>query len=242
VLAFSQDNARLVVGYSSIAQLGFITLGIFSLDPKGAQGAVFQMVNHGIVTAVLFLIIAVLAARAGGNELLSRMGGIAMRAPVLAALFLIATFAALAMPGSGNFVGELYILFGIFDSKLAYGLVASAGVALAAVYMIRMYQRSMHNRAGPAVESRELSRWDFGLIAPLVAVILFLGVYPQFVLSRSEQSTTAQVPSAQNTISLNGRVIFRSQVHSVYRTVSSGWTCYAPVTAANNVGVPGCSP
>jgi NADH-quinone oxidoreductase subunit M len=242
VLAFSQDNARLVVGYSSIAQLGFITLGIFSLDPKGAQGAVFQMVNHGIVTAVLFLIIAVLAARAGGSELLSRMGGIATRAPVLGALFLIATFAALAMPGSGNFVGELYILFGIFDSKLAYGLVASAGVALAAVYMIRMYQRSMHNRGGPAVESRELSRWDFGLIAPLVAVILFLGVYPQFVLSRSEQSTTARVPSAQNTLSLNGRVIFRSQVHSVYRTVSSGWTCYAPVTAANNVGVPGCPP
>ena len=102
VLAFSQDDARLVVGYSSIAQLGFITLGIFSLDPKGAQGAVFQMVNHGIVTAVLFLIIAVLAARAGGSDLLSRMGGLAMRAPVLAALFLIAAFATLAMPGSGQ--------------------------------------------------------------------------------------------------------------------------------------------
>jgi NADH-quinone oxidoreductase subunit M len=190
-LAFSQDDARLVVGYSSVAQLGFITLGIFSLDPKGAQGALFQMVNHGVVTAVLFLIVAVLAARAGGSDLLSRMGGLAFRAPVLAALFLIAALAALAMPGSGNFVGELYILFGIFDSKLAYGIVASAGVALAAVYMIRMYQRAMHNRVGGAAESRELSRFDFGLVAPLVAVILFLGVYPQFVLSRSERSTTA---------------------------------------------------
>src|SRR3954454_15415940 len=140
VLAFSQDNARLVVGYSSVAQLGFITLGIFSLDSKGAQGAVFQMVNHGIVTAALFLIIAVLAARSG-SERLSQMGGLALRAPVLAALFLIVALATLAMPGSGNFVGELYILFGIFQSKLAYGLVASAGVVLAAVYMIRMYQR-----------------------------------------------------------------------------------------------------
>ena len=191
VLAFSQDDARLVVGYSSVAQLGFITLGIFSLDPKGAQGALFQMVNHGVVTAVLFLIVAVLAARAGGSDLLSRMGGLAFRAPVLAALFLIAALAALAMPGSGNFIGELYILFGIFDSKLAYGIVASLGVALAAVYMIRMYQRAMHNRVGPAAVSRELSRWDFGLIAPLVAVIIFLGVYPQFVLSRSEKSTRA---------------------------------------------------
>jgi NADH-quinone oxidoreductase subunit M len=185
-----------VVGYSSVAQLGFITLGIFSLDPKGAQGAVFQMVNHGIVTAALFLIIAVLAARAGGSDLLSKMGGLAFRAPVLAALFLIVALATLAMPGSGNFVGELYILFGIFDSKLAYGIVASVGVALAAIYMIRMYQRSMHNRVGPGVESRELSRWDFGLVAPLVAVIIFLGVYPQFVLSRSEKSTVSQLREA----------------------------------------------
>jgi NADH-quinone oxidoreductase subunit M len=194
VLAFSQDDARLVVGYSSVAQLGFITLGIFSLDPKGAQGALFQMVNHGIVTAALFLIIGVLAARSG-SDLLSRMGGLAFRAPILAAVFLIAAFANLAMPGSGNFVGELYILFGIFDSKLAYGIVASVGVILAAVYMIRMYQRAMHNRVGTEVaESREMSRWDFGLIAPLIAVIVALGVYPNFVLSRSEKSTVSQPP------------------------------------------------
>jgi NADH-quinone oxidoreductase subunit M len=193
ILAFSQDDARLVVGYSSVAQLGFITLGIFALDPKGAQGALFQMVNHGIVTAALFLIIAVLAARAGGSELLSRMGGLAFRAPVLAALFLIVALATLAMPGSGNFIGELYILFGIFEEKLAYGIVASLGVALAAIYMIRMYQRAMHNRQGPATESREMSRADFGLIAPLVAVILFLAVYPQFVLERSEKDAVSAV-------------------------------------------------
>jgi NADH-quinone oxidoreductase subunit M len=211
VLAFSQDDARLVIGYSSVAQLGFITLGIFSLDPKGAQGALFQMVNHGIVTAALFLILAVLAARAGGSDLLSRMGGLAMRAPVLAALFLITALATLAMPGSANFVGELYILFGILDSKLAYGIVASAGVVLAAVYMIRMYQRAMHNRAGPEVESRELSRWDFGLIAPLVAVIIALGVYPQFVLDRSGASTVSVLHPETSVIS------------------AGGWTYYGPV-------------
>jgi NADH-quinone oxidoreductase subunit M len=193
ILAFSQDETRLVVGYSSIAQLGFITLGIFSLDPKGAQGAIFQMVNHGVVVAALFLIIGALALRAGGNELLSRMGGIALRAPVLAALFLIVALATLAMPGSGNFVAELYILFGAFDAKLAYGIVATIGVALAAVYMIRMYQRSMHNKAGPDVDSFELRGREFGLLAPLVAIIIFLGVYPNLVLSRTEASTTAAV-------------------------------------------------
>jgi NADH-quinone oxidoreductase subunit M len=193
VLAFSQDDARLVVGYSSVAQLGFITLGIFSLDPKGAQGALFQMVNHGLVTAPLFIIIGLLAVRAGGSESLRRMSGIAFRAPVLAALFLIVALATLAMPGSGNFVGELLILFGIFQTKLAYGLVASVGVVLASVYMIRFYQRTMHNRVAPGVESRDVTRGDLVLLAPLVAVILFLALYPNFVLERSETATVSKL-------------------------------------------------
>jgi NADH-quinone oxidoreductase subunit M len=196
ILAFSQDEARLVVGYSSVAQLGFITLGIFSLDPKGAQGAVFQMLNHGIVVGALFFIIGALALRAGGSERLSGMGGIATRAPVLAALFLIISLATLAMPGSSNFVGELYILFGIFDSKLAYGIVATAGVALAAVYMIRMYQRAKHNRATPRVESFDARGPELGLIAPFVAIVIALGVYPNFVLTRSEAATTSKLPTA----------------------------------------------
>ena len=105
VMAFTQQSATLVVGYSSIAQLGFITLGIFSLRDEGAQGAVIQMVNHGLVVVPLFFIIALLAARVGGTDDLRRMGGLAMRAPVLAALFLIVALATLAMPGSANFVG-----------------------------------------------------------------------------------------------------------------------------------------
>ena len=126
VLAFSQDEPRLVVAYSSIAQLGFIVLGIFSLDDKGAQGALMQMVNHGLVVAPLFFIIALLTARAGGSPSLAQMGGMALRAPVLAAFFLIVTLATLAMPGSPNFVGEILILFGAFEDKFVFGVVASA--------------------------------------------------------------------------------------------------------------------
>ena len=196
VLAFSQDHIRLVVGYSSIAQLGFITLGIFSLDPKGAQGAVMQMVNHGLVVAPLFLLAAVLAHRAAGSESLSEMGGIAFRAPVLAALLLIVSLATLAMPGSPNFVGELLILFGVFETHIVYGLVASAGIALAAVYMIRFFQRAMHNRVGAGVESRDMGVADFAAVAPLVLVIVALGVYPQFLLGRSEAATVAKVQEA----------------------------------------------
>ena len=210
VLAFSQDNVRLIVGYSSIAQLGFITLGIFALDPKGAQGAVLQMVNNALVAAPRFLIIGVLAARAGGSESLDRMGGIAFRAPVLAALFLIVALATLAMPGSPNFVGELLILFGAFEDKLVYGLVASAGVALAAVYMVRFYIRSMHNRVGPGVEPRDLSAGDLATIAPLVAVIVALGVYPQLVLARSERATTGKVREAERLADRGGQAVAAS--------------------------------
>jgi len=197
ILAFSQDNVRLVVAYSSIAQLGFIVLGIFAFDPKGAQGAVFQMLNHGLVVVPLFLIIGVAALRSDGSESLRELGGMAFRAPVLASLFLIVTFATLAMPGSGNFIGEVLILFGSFEDKLAYGLVASVGVILASVYMIRVFQRMMHNRVGPKVHSRDLGGLDLVAIAPLVAVIVALGVYPNFVVKRTEPATVKQIVAAK---------------------------------------------
>jgi NADH-quinone oxidoreductase subunit M len=172
-------------------------LGIFSLDDKGAQGAVLQMLNHGLVVVPLFLVIGAIAARAKGSESLSELGGLARRAPVLAALFLVTTFATLAMPGSANFAGEILVLFGTFEENLVYGLVASAGVVLAAVYMIRIFQRTMHNREGPTVQSRELSRLDLAAIAPLVAVIVALGVYPNFVTERSERATVERIRNAQ---------------------------------------------
>jgi NADH-quinone oxidoreductase subunit M len=193
ILAFSQDNIRLVVAYSSIAQLGFIVLGIFAFDDRGAQGAVFQMLNHGLVVVPLFLIIGVVAARANGSNSIRELGGMAFRAPVLATLFLITTFATLAMPGSANFVGEILILFGALQDKIVYGLIASVGVVLAAVYMIRAFQGVMHHRVGPKVESRELRRLDFAAIFPLVAVIVALGIYPNFVTSRTEEATVAKV-------------------------------------------------
>jgi NADH-quinone oxidoreductase subunit M len=201
ILAFSQDNIRLVVGYSSVAQLGFIVLGIFALEEKGAQGALFQMLNHGLVVVPLFLILGVIALRAGGSESLRELGGMAFRAPVLAGLFLVTTLATLAMPGSANFVGEILILFGAFEDKLVYGLVASAGVALAAVYMIRLYQGTMHGRVGPTVASREIDGVNLAAVAPLVAIVIALGVYPHFVVDRTEDATGKAVSAVHPEVS-----------------------------------------
>jgi len=197
ILAFSQDNIRLVLAYSSIAQLGFIVLGIFALEEKGAQGALLQMLNHGLVVVPLFLIVGVIALRAGGSESLAELGGMAFRAPVLAGLFLVTSLATLAMPGSGNFIGEILILFGAFEDNLVYGLVASAGVVPAAVYMIWLYQGTMHGRTGPVVASREIDAVNLAAVAPLVAIVIALGVYPHFVVSRTERDTEHSIEAAR---------------------------------------------
>ena len=197
VMAFTQTHARLIVGYSSIAQLGFITLGIFSLRPEGAQGALLQMVNHGLVVAPLFFIIGLLAVRAGGSEDIRDMGGIAFRAPVLAALFLITALATLAMPGSANFVAEFLILLAAFKSTLVIAIIAFTGVVLASVYMLRAFIRTMHNRPGEKVESREIGLADGLVVAPLVAAIVALAFYPQLPLASSEASVGGAVRTAQ---------------------------------------------
>ncbi|MDX6691324.1 MAG: NADH-quinone oxidoreductase subunit [Solirubrobacteraceae bacterium] len=189
-MAFTTTESRLILGYSSLAQLGFITLGIFALNPQGAQGAVLQAFNHGLVVAPAFFIVALLAARAGGSEDIRDMGGIAMRAPVLAAMFLIVAFATLAMPGSSNFVGEFLILLGVFKTKLVFSIVAFAGVVMASVYALRLYIRTMHNRTGPRVESREMTLRDGLVLVPLVLAILAISVYPQFALKRTEKTVT----------------------------------------------------
>ena len=191
--AFSQTDARLIAGYSSVAQLGFITLGIFALNPQGAQGALLQMVNHGLVVAPLLFIVGLLAQRTGGSEDIREMGGIAFRAPVLASMFLIVTLATLAIPGSSNFVGEFLILLGVFKAKLAIAIIAFTGVVLASVYALRLFIRAMHNRVGPKVSSREISLTDGLVLAPIIAVILFLALDPQLALHRSEPSVQAAV-------------------------------------------------
>jgi NADH-quinone oxidoreductase subunit M len=193
VQAFTQTNLRLILGYSSIAQLGFITLGIFALDPegRGAQGALLQAVNHGLVVAPLFLIGALLAARSAGSEDIRDMGGIATRAPVLATLFMIVTLATLAMPGSANFVGEFFILLGVFQSKLAVAIIASTGVVLASVYALRFYIRAMHNRQGPAVTSFDMSLRDGLVLVPLVLAVLAFALYPQLALEAGEGAVQA---------------------------------------------------
>jgi NADH-quinone oxidoreductase subunit M len=196
-MAFTTSETRLVLGYSSIAQLGFITLGIFALNGDGAQGAILQAVNHGLVVAPAFVIVAYLAERTGGSEDIRDMGGIAFRAPVLAALFLIVALANLAIPGSSNFVGEFLILLGVFHSKLVIAAIAFTGVGMAAVYSLRLFIKTMHNRVGADVESRDISFREGLVLVPLVAVIVALAFVPQFALKKGAPSIDRAVGKAE---------------------------------------------
>ena len=205
VMAFTQTDLRLILGYSSVAQLGFIVLGVFALRTDGAQGALLQMVNHGLVVAAAFFTVGVVAARAGGSEDIRDMGGVAFRAPVLASIFLIVALANLAMPGSANFVGEFLILLGVFKVKLVIACIASVGVVLASVYMLRAFIGAMHNRVGPKVESREIGLWDGAVVVPLVVCILGLSLYPQLPLARSEDSVQGSVRFAASSLAERNR-------------------------------------
>ena len=187
-MAFTQTELRLILGYSSLAQLAFITLGVFALNEQGTQGAILQSVNHGLVVVPFFYIVALAAERAGGSEDVSALGGLAFRGPVIATLALIVALATLAIPGSANFVGEFFILLGAFNAKLVLALIASIGVAMASVYVLRAYIRTFHNRRGQSVieESRDIGWRDRLVLIPLVLAILAFGLYPQGALEASD--------------------------------------------------------
>jgi NADH-quinone oxidoreductase subunit M len=196
MMAFTTRDARLVIAYSSVAQMAFITLGIFSLKTEGGQGALLQMINHGVVTAASFFVLAAVAARCGGSESLDDMSGAAFKAPVLATLFLIVAMATLGMPGSGNFVGEFLILLGTFDSKLPLAIIGSLGMIGAAVYALRLFIGAMHNRTREKVHSREVLGREAVAIVPLVLVILALAFFPEFGLEHSNNSVKSSIAAA----------------------------------------------
>ena len=158
------------------------------------------------------------------------MGGQAMRAPVLAALFLVLAMANLAIPGSSNFIGEFYILNGVFQAKIVFAFVAAIGIALAAFYSLRMYQRVMHNRLPEGTESREISFRDGVILAPLVALVVALAFWPGLILERGENSVNAAIEAAAcvpgTTNDEDGYVLTFCDNGAVAER--NGWTGYGP--------------
>jgi NADH-quinone oxidoreductase subunit M len=193
VVAAMQKDLKRLVAYSSVAHLGFIALGTFALTTQGIQGGVLQMVNHGLSTGALFLLVGFIYERRHTRDI-SRLRGLQKAAPIMAGVFTLVMLSSIGLPGLNGFVGEFLILIGSFLTRRWWTVVAATGVILAAVYLLWAYQRVFHGEPDAENESfREMS-WREGLvIAPLIGLIVFLGVYPKPVLERIEPSVAVVI-------------------------------------------------
>jgi NADH-quinone oxidoreductase subunit M len=199
LVAFTSNEPRMILGYSSVAQLGFILLGISSLDPAGAQGAIFQSVTHALVVVPAIILVAVVTERANGVERLDQLGGLAKRAPVLTAIFLVVALAWLAMPGSGNFVAEYLVLLGQWRVSPWAAIVASIGVVLAAAYALRFMIGALQNARGAAIseDAPEIDRFDASVLGLAVGALVLVALVPQLGLKSSETAGRAAVGPAR---------------------------------------------
>lgn len=183
-VATMQRDLKRLVAYSSIAHLGFIILGIFALNSQGLEGGVLQMVNHGLSTGALFILVGWIYERRHTREI-AALSGLQKPAPIFAAVFTIVMLSSIGLPGFNGFIGEYLILIGGYQAAQWWTVVAVTGVILAALYLLWAYQRVFH---GPTTEANEdfeeLKRTELLAIAPLLALIVFLGVYPKPVLER----------------------------------------------------------
>jgi len=182
LLAIGQRDMKRLVAYSSISHFGLISLGVFAFTSQGGAGATLYMVNHAFSTGALFLLVGFLATRRG-SRLVDDFGGAAKVAPWLGAMFLVAGLSALSLPGLSTFVSEFLVLAGTFTAHRWFAVVATFGIILAAVYVLWMVQRAIHGPVREGVEGfRDLNLRETWVIAPVIAVIIVLGLYPQPLL------------------------------------------------------------
>jgi NADH-quinone oxidoreductase subunit M len=180
VVALVQKDVKKLVAYSSVSHMGFVVLGIFALNTTATSAGVVQMVNHGLSTGGLFLLIGFLYDRRHTREI-AAFGGLARQTPVFAGLFLVVALSSLALPGLNGFVGEFPILLGTFQTNRAAAVLGAFGAVLAALYLLWAYQRMFHGPLEGAANTSttDLTRTEVGVMVPIVALIVAIGVYPQ---------------------------------------------------------------
>lgn len=192
LVCLAQKDLKRLIAYSSVSHMGFVTLGIFTLNSQGIEGGILQMVNHGIVTGALFLMIGMIYERTH-TRLISDYGGFATLVPWYAGIFIILTFASIGLPGTNGFIGEFLILFGAFKAQKLYGVLAATGVILGAGYMLWLYQKVFWETPNQDYVSGHRHVWDLNMrevitLAPLIILIFWIGFYPEALLSYMHSS------------------------------------------------------
>ncbi len=189
LVALMQDDMKKLIAYSSVAHMGFVTIGIFSLTKQGIEGSIIQMLSHGLISAALFLCVGVVYDRYH-SRMISSYSGLVNPMPKYALVLMIFTLAALGLPGTSGFVGEFLVLVGVFQKSVIVAVLASTGIILAAAYMLWLYRRIIFGKviSSEIKEMKDLNKTEIYIFASLVFLILFFGVYPEPLLETVDVS------------------------------------------------------
>ncbi len=201
LIALVQEDMKKLIAYSSVAHMGFVTLGIFTFTVQGIEGSIIQMISHGIVSAALFLCVGVVYDRLHTREI-SRYGGLVNKMPLYAFTFMIFILASLGLPGTSGFVGEFLVLMSIFSINTYFAIFATTGVVLAATYSLWLYRRMIFGALikDDLSEMFDLTRREIIIFVPLIILTVFIGIYPKPVMDIIE-------PSAKKIVSqVNGKL------------------------------------
>jgi len=201
LVALVQEDMKKLIAYSSVAHMGFVTMGIFAATSQGVAGGIFQMVSHGVVSAALFLCVGVVYDRMHSREI-STYGGLVNRMPVYAAVFLLFTLANVGLPGTSGFVGEFLTLLGTFRVNITVAMLATLGVILSACYALWLYRKVIFGKLEkPSLAAITDMSWrEIAIFVPLIVLTLWLGFYPKPVLDMSAASVTALLDNYQHAL------------------------------------------
>jgi NADH-quinone oxidoreductase subunit M len=189
LVSMMQEDLKKLVAFSSVSHLGFVMLGMFAFNVQGVQGSIYQMLNHGVSTGALFLIVGMVYERRH-TRLIADFGGLSRVMPIFATFFMIVTLSSIALPGTNGFVGEFLILLGAFKANPVYGVLGATGVILAAAYMLWMFQRVMFG-AITHEENRglkDLNLREIVTLIPIIVLIIWMGVFPKFFFKKMDLS------------------------------------------------------
>jgi NADH-quinone oxidoreductase subunit M len=199
-----QEDMKKLIAYSSVAHMGFVTLGIFTFTSQGIEGSIFQMLSHGLISAALFLCVGVLYDRVH-SRLISSYGGIVNILPKYSLVFAIFMLGALGLPGTSGFVGEILILIGAFQKSFLVAILASIGIILGAAYMLWLYKRVVFGKLEKS-ELKELKDLNFSegiVLFSLVTLVLFFGFYPNLILDTVHTSVEDLIRNYEQAIIFN---------------------------------------
>jgi NADH-quinone oxidoreductase subunit M len=203
LVALVQEDMKKLIAYSSVAHMGFVTMGLFSMNAQGVEGAVFQMISHGLVSAALFLCVGVVYDRMHTRDI-AAYGGLVQRMPRYAVALMIFTLANVGLPGTSGFIGEFLTLIGAFQANSWVALLATTGVILSAAYALYLYRRVIFGiiEKPSLMHIADLSMREIVILAPLVVLTLYYGVHPQPIIDASAASAEALIKGFDQALAL----------------------------------------